>query len=424
MTLADTSREATPFPGDSPAAADVQGPADAMAASGDARRNGIRATAIVLGVVFVALVGFRIYLAQGMVVPSLYSDEIGYFANARYLAGREGPQFVPRSPTVSFGYSLLLVPLYRWLDDSAEIYRWALRINAVVASALVFALFLVARSLFALPRLTSAWLASLASLYPPLLVNSNFAWTENVLPMLSMAWVLAVVACWQRRTFVSALVLALVCGVLFAAHARTFPLVILGAGCLLFLAWRRRLHWSAVLGALAVLAALVAATIALNGVLHDRMWGFERNIVVVRTRDKLLTPKTWLQLPLAAVGQSWYLLASTAGLVGLGAWRLYRTAVSPRSTERRESRRVGAVTVLTGGAAMFALSVAFCAAGKRVDQLVYGRYNESFVPVLVMAAVAWLLGSEGGRRLDRILVAGTAALALAPFVIFVRLGPA
>jgi hypothetical protein len=384
---------------------------------------GRRYTALLLVAIFATLVGFRLFLARGMEVPTLYSDEMGYFANARFMAGQGGPLFAPRSPSVSFGYSLLITPLYWLFDEPLEVFRWALRVNAVIASAHLFVLYVLARSLVGLARRGAVWAAALASLYPPLLVHSNFAWSENVLPMLFTTWVLAATACWRRRTAGATALLALVCGVLYATHARTLPLVVVAVGCLLFLGWRRLLGWSSVLGAVALLGGLLAITVALNGFLHESMWGLDRLEPSARITRKVTRPLVWLEFPLAAAGQTWYLMASTLGLAALGAGRLTRQAVAPTPAEAKDGRHFGATIALVGALALFGLSVVFCAGGRRIDQLVYGRYNEIFVPVLVVVFLAWLY-TEGAARMDRLLVAGSSALAIGAVVTFVRVGNA
>ena len=380
-------------------------------------------TATLLLAIFFALVGFRLFLARGMEVPTLYSDEMGYFAHARYLAGRGAPQFVPRTPDVSLGYSLLLTPLYWLFDESLDVFRWALHLNAVIASCHLFLLFLVARSLFALPRFWAIGAAASASLYPPLLVHSNFAWSDNVLPLLFTTWLLSATACWRRRTLASALALAVVCGALYLTHRRMLPLILVAVGFLVLLGWRRRLSLPSVLAALVVIGALLVAAYAANEALHERMWSSEGRFTVERFAKKLVQTRVWPRFLLVAVGQSWYLLASTLGLAALGLARFAQQARRPSPAEKSDGRQCAAQLALCGVLSAFCLSVAYLADGRRIDHLVYGRYNELFVPILVVASLTWVHRLDDGWN-SRLLCWGASVLALGPIVTFVRLSGA
>lgn len=77
----------------------------------------------------------------------------------------------------------------------------------------------------------------------------------------------------------------------------------------------------------------------------------------------------------ATVGQVWYQLAATAGLVGIGfAWAVAR-AIRSRPPLDRSS----AVALLATTLPPIAMSITFMSARTRPDQLVYGRYLDTVV---------------------------------------------
>src|SRR5207237_5044695 len=103
---------------------------------------------------------------------------------------------------------------------------------------------------------------------------------------------------------------------------------------------------------------------------------------------------------------------ATYGLVPLGFWWL--------ATTRQVPRRVARVTVLASMAGL-AASALEMSDGTRVDHMVYGRYNEGLVPVLLIAGVAALVAWR--RALPYLLwsIAGASAL-LALVLVAVRGG--
>jgi hypothetical protein len=379
-----------------------------------------RSACALLFVFYVVQVGIRLFLSRIMEVPTLYHDGMGYLGNARVLAGLDGPQFAPGTVFVHFGYSLLLAPLYWLLAEPLEVFHWALRVNAVVASALVFVLYALARSLFGLGRAAALWSAALASVYPALLLHSNFVWTENVLPLLFALWLLAATACARRRTAPSAVLFALVGGALYMVHPRGLPMALLSLAFLGWLCWSGRLRRGAAIVAAIALAGVLVATALLGQELHRQMWSLGRAVTSAQMASRVVRFAKWPEYLLGAVGQTWALLASTLGLAALGFWALLRQAFGSSEPDD-QPRRAGARLALAATAATFGLSVLMVAGGRRVDHLVYLRYNEIFVPVLLLPCVGWLL-AEGPRLADRVLAVGAAVLPLTPVVAYLRVG--
>jgi hypothetical protein len=93
------------------------------------------------------------------------------------------------------------------------------------------------------------------------------------------------------------------------------------------------------------------------------------------------------ELMLLAWGQAWYLVVGSLGLAVVGLLEWFRVARRPGVD------RAVAAFVLSAAVAVFAASVGFFALVQfRADHLVYGRHNDSFTPLWVLAAVAALLG--------------------------------
>jgi hypothetical protein len=76
------------------------------------------------------------------------------------------------------------------------------------------------------------------------------------------------------------------------------------------------------------------------------------------------------------------------------------------------------VLCLLAVAGMFALSVVATSNGNRLDHAVYGRYNEIFIPSLLVAGLGWVMRT-GAQSQGQVLIAGSTVLALAPAVSWV-----
>jgi hypothetical protein len=153
-------------------------------------------------------------------------------------------------------------------------------------------------------------------------------------------------------------------------------------GFLAALAWRKQLPRVAAAAGIGALVVLFAATRVVDGLLLDAIYsktsaGVEGDVLGRLTDVHLL----WGGAK-AAVGQLWYLTVATFGLVPIGVlWLL---------TARRLPTALRLVTLAACLATLAASSLEM-SDGTRVDHMVYGRYVEGVVPVLLVAGAAALV---------------------------------
>jgi hypothetical protein len=111
-----------------------------------------------------------------------------------------------------------------------------------------------------------------------------------------------------------------------------------------------------------------------------------------RLLSRLFYPKVWPALLRTMVGQSWYLLATSFGLVGIAvvfAFAELRTA-APQNSGRIIPRKTTVSVVLLGSFLIIFTGGLQLLHGNRGDHLIYGRYVEILVPVLVVFACVGL----------------------------------
>jgi hypothetical protein len=170
---------------------------------------------------------------------------------------------------------------------------------------------------------------------------------------------------------------------------------------------------------LAAVGAQVAAflfTEVVNRQLHEAMWSWNTESVATRSMDMLAALESVVmgsQLGMTIAGQLWYLLCASVGLLIPGAALL--VAMTCRAKREGGSRVVwepsapAAVAVL-GSLGILLVSTLHLSRGERLDQLIYGRYNEAFLAVYLLGGIAWVLRSRRGR--DVLLPLAGARLAI------------
>jgi hypothetical protein len=381
-------------------------------------------------------VALRLAISAGRDGPTNLADETGYLANARVMSGGAAGE-LSLAGFYRGGYSLLLLPAY-WLGEGPHAqYRAVLATNALL-SGLVFPLtYALLTRVFRVPPRGALAAAFLAALYPPLVVTTQFAWAESLLPVLVLlaAVTLAAAAGASRRRAAAgwAVACASCGGTLLTTHGRTVPLVVVLLGLLLVGAWRRRDRAAAAAGAAAAVAVTTAGQL-LNDRLAAASWGQPRDDDLRRVLDNARDLGSLENVAALGAGQYWYLFVATFGLVVLGLVQLAGhlrpagAAAGPRpgsparrqAAERDEGGAAGARLVsafLLGSAAGLAVLVGlFLLPPLRPDHVVYGRYVEILVPPLLALGLV-RLWTAPARRLLLELAAGALLAAAAGLVV-------
>jgi hypothetical protein len=123
------------------------------------------------------------------------------------------------------------------------------------------------------------------------------------------------------------------------------------------------------------------------------------------------------------VGQSWYLIASSCGLIGIAIFFTVSRVVGSggRKTLGSDAERVTLLVVFTAAFAIIFTGGLQLLYGNRGDHLIYGRYVEMMVPaLLVISCVALERSSLLAQRAW--LVTGVAIFGVAAFYVFIDFG--
>jgi len=342
-----------------------------------ARRAGIAAAAGA-----VALLALHLWLARGR-SDFLLADGTGYLANARWLAGEAGTTWQGAAAFYHAGWSLLVAPAYAITRAPDAIHTYVIVLNALLATGSAVACGFVARRVFDVGVSTSLLAGLVAGTYPAVLLQSGFEWSESLYFLAFPLFVLAAHQLVHRPSTWSAVGTGATAAALNATHPKGIGVLAATGLALALFGWRRALPRRAVGIALASLVIGFVATRLLHGALQDALYDESAAAIEGGVLSRLTEPALLWGTVQRAWGQAWYLTVATLGLAPLGVWAAWRQL----------DRRTGAF-VLGSVALMFAASCLQMSDGTRVDHLVYGRYVEGFVPVLLVAGIAGLVGRE------------------------------
>jgi hypothetical protein len=248
-------------------------------------------------------------------------------------------------------------------------------------------------------------LAAAVSLAPALLFTTDWVWSEALVQVTLLLFLLAALRFLDvgHLRWGATMVVAAAAG--FATHSRLLPLAVTATVIVAVACWRRALALRSGIGLLALLAVMLLAVARFSSWLVERIW---ETPAATNTAggvlDRLTAPGS---IAVSGIGQLWYQLVVSAGLAGIGAIALVRSA-SRRSADDRpgEPSAVDARVLLVAIAPLIVLSVVFMSDRWRPDQIIYGRYNDPATAIVVLVGLATIVGA--GRR--RLLVDGAVVL--------------
>ncbi len=246
--------------------------------------------------------------------------------------------------------------------------------------------------------------AVIVSLAPSALFTTDFVFAESLVAPLYLATLLTLCRLHDTPTLRDGVLAGVLAALAFGTHSRMLPLGLITLGLIGLLTVRRRLAIrDAVVSAAVTVLALYSMSRYTSYVV-DRLWDEPS------TRNSMSGVLDQLTNGVAVfvslLGQSWYLLATTLGIIAYGAVALVRSLGGARSTSLPTRGDAGVVLVVVG--ASVALSVVFMSDRWRSDQLVYGRYNDAIVTPVLVVGLATLFAAIPYRRLPTttIVVAG------------------
>ena len=196
---------------------------------------------ILLTVGWLVQAGLRVWFSRQQFMPLANPDETAYLVAARVLAGGPGAD-LSGSTLYQVGYPLLITPVYWFTSNPSTVYHAVLVINALI-SALVLPLGYIACRRLGLGRPAAYGVATVAALVPAGFFYSQYAMTDAVFPVVTLAWLLTthswLTASSARVRYAAAVASALLATFAYATHSRGLVMLagLAAVGALIF--WRR-----------------------------------------------------------------------------------------------------------------------------------------------------------------------------------------
>lgn len=349
--------------------------------------------------------GYTISRAYGF---TFFPDEFGYWSYAAKTAGYDWSDITALGSYYSYGYSLILFPIFIIFHNAVTAYRVAVTLNFILLGAAYWLLLRIQNQLFPWENGERKELfAAIAMLYPAWLFYARSTMVESVLVfcfLLSCRLLQKYSASLQKRCL-AGFVICLVYQ--YFLHMRTLGALIAGVLALLTVLLtqshrekrNKKIIYTVV--TLAILTVMLAGGYVIKKAIGDSLYGADtenyniNNFAGQISKIKYFFSKEGLWAAVCSLsGKLVYTEIASFGLVWLGFWNIVKAI-------HRKSEN-SALWIYTGLSllAEIAISAIFLVNTTRVDDVFYGRYHEFIFPLLmVMGLWEIVLGKKNWLKL-------------------------
>ena len=341
--------------------------------------------------------GYNIGRVYGFI---FFPDEFGYWAYAAKAAGYDWSEMVSLGSYYSYGYSLILFPIFKLCHNSVMAYRISVTLNFILLGIAYFLLLFLANHLLKKhEKERIAFYAAIAVFYPSWLF---FAQTTMVEIVLMTVFALITVLLYDylennRLSTLVVLILALV--YIHFVHMRAIGVLIAGVVTLITYFFLQRgkgkqLLIFAVFGIVILLAGFTVKEFV-QGMLYGSSGADTLNINDYAGQfDKIayiFTQEGCIDLLCGLAGKILYMGLASFGIGYWGIWHAMKETVGllkqGNRTERKDAGKLIYLFILLALTGEVLINAIYNIHPIRVDSVTYGRYHEFVLPVFVLFGI-------------------------------------
>ena len=331
---------------------------------------------------------------------TMYPDEFGYWASAASAVGYDWSEAASLGSYYSFGYSLILVPILTIISDGVMAYRVAIFINMLLMCVSVFLFAKIVEEIF--PETMTGiriLISGAAVLYPAWIFYMQMTMAEAVLIFVFSFDVYLFYKFMERQKISTAIALAAALIFGYCVHMRTIGVVIAGVVVCLCRLIREKGNRKAFFIWFGVLILLFGIALYLKDLTTEAVFSFAgEDALAVNDYGsqwskiaEILTFTGIKKFVYGVVGKLYYLgLASFSTFYWALSWCLKESVRLIKHVVGKEDVQPGqwlALFLLLAVTGQVLISSIYMYDTDVIDCLVYGRYNELLVPVMILIGI-------------------------------------
>ena len=331
---------------------------------------------------------------------TLYPDEFGYWASAANAAGYDWSEVASMGSYYSFGYSLILTPILKLFLSGVAAYRAAIAVNMLLMCISIFLLRRMAIELF--PELNGAkrvFICGAAALYPSWIFYMQMTMAEALLCFLFVLVSYLFLYFIRKPGMVTTVSLAVALVYIYCVHMRTVGVVVACViTCLLWGCTAGKNKKQIFILIMILIIAGLAASILKKATIFEIYTYAEQDTLATNDYgsqfdklEEIFTVQGSIRLLEGIVGKIFYLGNASFGLIywAIGWCTWVSISLGKKLLKKEEaslSHWFGLFLLLASMGEILISSIYMLRAGS-IDGLIYGRYNELIVPMMILVGI-------------------------------------
>ena len=333
---------------------------------------------------------------------SIFPDEFAYWAYAAAMGGYDWSEITSLGSYYSYGYSIILFPIFVLCRNAVTAYRLAVGVNFLFLFLAYVCLVKAMGKLTVCKGVPTALTAGLVIFFPGNLFYARMTMTEALLVCLYVAAGTALLIYLENDRLPALVMCMLAFLFLYIVHMRTIG--ILTAGILVLLlhiltGQGKKKHIAVIVvmtGLLFLAGDLIKEEILFRmyGGIHTELAAGNDYGGQVDKIRYLFTPEGFYDFLVSILGKVLYLGLATYGLFYWGiyvlagqAWKMLRSIRKHRAPDIGQQF---AVFVLLSAAAQILVATIYLLTLGEIDDYTYGRYSELIIPFVMASGLAAL----------------------------------
>ncbi|MEL7606902.1 MAG: hypothetical protein AAGU39_12730 [Sedimentibacter saalensis] len=342
---------------------------------------------------------------------SILDDEYGYCGNAAYLSGLNWSDTVSKIPYYSFGYSLLLVPLFWIFDNTIYMYRAAIFLNGIMICASFLLCYNISRKLMDnVNKYILLIISLLISMYPTYITYANIAWSECLLMFIYWLLTWCFLGLNDKSKAYKFYLIGMLNGYIYFVHQRALGILIASILVVLIMKILNKISFKQFIRVILCTLLIISIGYFIKSDIQRNLWlnGTELSINdysgQVSKLDQLFSLEGFLKAFRIFLGQFFYLGASSYLIFYFGLYDLIeKTAIMLQRNNKKNivsnnynSYSYMYMFLMISVTITMSISAIFFINPIRINEIVFGRYNEMILGPLMLIGFLRIIN---GKRL-------------------------
>lgn len=354
--------------------------------------------------IILLLISFCGYYVSKSYGFAMYPDEFGYWTYAATLAGYDWSDIVSLGSYYSYGYSLILFPIFLLCKDAVITYRVAIGMNFLLLILCFILIKKLAGKIFCEENEeTLTFYAAIAVFYPSLLFYARTTLAEIVIVTLYTAICVLLYNYIENNKMSTLIMLVLALVYIHFIHMRTVAVLIAGALTIICYYLVKKKKFKQTVAITIAFLAVFAVGFFIKEWVTGHLYAASTSIATNDYAGQfgkivyIFTKEGFRDFMISLSGKILYLGVASFGLAYWGikhiVKQIYKAFTDYKKGKEIETKIWLYIFLLLSTIGATLVNAIYTIGHGRVDALTYGRYHEYVVPALMIFGIKEVSGT-------------------------------